>query len=210
VTTTAAATPEAATPEGQIPEVKARASLVVPAVAVVIAIGVVLRFVTKSDLWLDEALSVNIAHLPVSQIPSWLRHDGAPPLYYVLLHYWMAAFGTSDLAVRSLSGVASVASLPLAWYCGRRIGGRTTAWVAVLVLVSNPYAVVYATSSRMYAIEMFLVFAGILAVRRAFERPTLPRVALVALTAAALPFSTRQSTRARRGVNRSCRRRRSV
>jgi len=189
VTTTEATTPEAATPEVRMPEVSSRARIVTAAVVTTIAIGLALRFAIKSDLWLDEALSVNTAHLPVAQISSWLRHDGSPPLYYVLLHYWMSAFGTSDLAVRSLSGVFSVASLPLAWYCGKRIGGRATAWIAVLVLSANPYAVVYATTARMYSIEIFLVFAGILAVRRAFERPALDRVALLALLAAVLVYT---------------------
>ena len=33
-----------------------------------------------------------------------LRHDGAPPLYYALLHFWIDVFGLGNLAVRSLSG----------------------------------------------------------------------------------------------------------
>ena len=50
------------------------------------AFGLVFRFWTQSHLWLDEALSVNIARLPVGDIPEALRHDGHPPLYYWLLH----------------------------------------------------------------------------------------------------------------------------
>src|SRR3954469_24431478 len=92
--------------------------------ALVVVVGIVLRFVVRSQLWLDEALSVNIARLPIAQIPGALRHDGAPPLYYVLLHGWMALFGTGDTAVRALSGLCAVATLPLLYFAGRRIGGR--------------------------------------------------------------------------------------
>ncbi|MDQ6911086.1 MAG: hypothetical protein M3Z84_09955, partial [Actinomycetota bacterium] len=49
-------------------------------------LALALRFVALSHLWLDEALSVNIASLPLGDIPGALRHDGAPPLYYLLLH----------------------------------------------------------------------------------------------------------------------------
>lgn len=159
------------------------------AVAVVIALGIVFRFVIKSDLWLDEALAVNVAHLPVRDIAPWLRHDGAPPLYYYLLHGWIKVFGTSDLAVRSLSGVFGVAAIPLAWMCGKRTGGRTTAWITVVVLAANPYAIIYATSVRMYGMQIFLVFAGILLVRRAFDQPSFDRIAPIAVLSAILVYT---------------------
>ena len=57
-------------------------------------IGVGLRFVAPSPLWLDEALSVNIASLPVGEIPDALRQDGHPPAYYLILHHWMEVFFT--------------------------------------------------------------------------------------------------------------------
>jgi uncharacterized membrane protein len=161
----------------------------VAAIAIVVAIGIALRFAIRSDLWLDEALSVNIAHLPAGRIAPWLKHDGAPPLYYFLLHYWTALFGTSDVATRALSGVFSVAALPVAWCCARRAGGRALAWIALLVLVSSPYAITYATSARMYSLEMLLVFAGILAVRRVLDDPSWPRLALVAVVTALLVYT---------------------
>ena len=71
-------------------------------------------------MWLDEALTVNIAHAPLGQIPGLLRHDGAPPLYYFLLHFWMQAFGAGNLGARSLAGVIGVLNLPLAWVAGYR------------------------------------------------------------------------------------------
>ena len=77
----------------------------------------------RSPLWLDEALSVNIARLPVGDLLEALRHDGHPPLYYLLLHYWMEVVGEGDVAVRALSGIFAVASLPLAWVAGRRLAG---------------------------------------------------------------------------------------
>ncbi|HEY8216295.1 MAG TPA: glycosyltransferase family 39 protein [Acidimicrobiia bacterium] len=163
--------------------------LVIAAVVLVIGAGIVLRFLTTVDLWLDEALSVNIARLPLSDLRGALKHDGAPPLYYVLLHFWIDVFGTGDVAVRALSGVLSVATLPLAYLAGKRIGGRSVAWWSVLILAVSPYAVRYATETRMYALVMFLVLWGYLALRRALDAPTLPRLAVVALVTALLVYS---------------------
>ena len=60
----------------------------------VLVVALALRFWTSSDLWLDEALTVNIARLPLHEIPAFLRRDGSPPLYYFLLHFWISWFGT--------------------------------------------------------------------------------------------------------------------
>ena len=93
----------------RVPGLEGRArSVAVVGVVLVVAVGIVLRFDTRSALWLDEALTVNISSLPLHTIPGALRDDGAPPAYYVLLHFWMQVFGTSDLATRSLAGVIGV------------------------------------------------------------------------------------------------------
>ena len=156
---------------------------------VAVAAGVALRFWTSSALWLDEALTVNIARLPLHEIPSYLRRTGAPPLFYVLLHFWMEVFGTSDLAVRSLSGVLSVATLPIAWVAGRRIGGRPVAWVVLVVLATAPFAVFYATESRMYSLVMFLTACGLLALLRALEHPRPGNLVALGLSVAALLYT---------------------
>lgn len=155
-------------------------------VAAIVVGGVVLRFAAQSPLWLDEALSVNIAALPLGDMLEALRRDGHPPLYYLLLHGWIQLFGTGDLAVRSLSGVAAVAALPLAWQAGRRYGGRACALATLVLLASSPFAVRYATEARMYSLLVLLVLAGWLAVRRAREEPTAARLVVVAVVGALL------------------------
>lgn len=154
--------------------------------AVVVAAGVALRFWTTSALWLDEALSVNIASLPIERIDDALAHDGAPPLYYVLLHGWMAIFGATDMAVRSFSGVGSVAALPLMWLAGRRLCGREGGWVALAMMATSPFAMRYATETRMYTLVVVIVAAGFLALSSFFERPTTLRLAALMASSAAL------------------------
>jgi hypothetical protein len=159
------------------------------AVGVVLVAAVLLRFVVRSDLWLDEALTVNIAGLPLAEMPAALRRDGAPPLYYVLLHFWIAGFGEGDTAVRALSGVLWLATLPAMWLAGRRLGGRSAAWATLLVFATVPYTFRYASETRMYALVMFLVAWGYLALRRALGSPTLGRLAPVTVVTAALLYT---------------------
>jgi hypothetical protein len=157
---------------------------VVAACAIVIA-GVAGRFLASGGLWLDEALSVNIAKLPLGQLPGALVQDGSPPLYYLLLHYWMLLFGQGDFAVRALSGVISTVTLPFLWAAGKRAGGRPTAWAALVLGASSPWAIYYGTDTRMYSLMALEAILWYLAVHRALELPSRRRlIALGAVTAA--------------------------
>ncbi|HJV09504.1 MAG TPA: glycosyltransferase family 39 protein, partial [Acidimicrobiales bacterium] len=110
-----------------------------------------------------------------------------PPLFYVLLHGWMQVFGDGDLAVRFLPGLFAVAALPLTWVAGRRLGGKTVAWSAVMLVAASPFAVRYATEARMYSLVVLLVLIGYLAVTELLERPGSRRaVAGVGVVTAAL------------------------
>ena len=46
-------------------------------VGLILVFSLVLRLWTTSDLWLDEALTVNISRLPLSQLHEALKQDGA-------------------------------------------------------------------------------------------------------------------------------------
>jgi len=164
---------------------------------VIVALGISIgaRFATSSPLWLDEALSANIASLPLNGIASALRADGHPPLYYFLLHIWTMAFGSGDLAVRSLSGVLSLVAVVPAWFVGRRVGGRRLALAIVVVLLLNPFVFHYGSETRMYALVMALVWVGMLALLRLYESPNAARAAAVALVASGM---TRFSSTCRR------------
>ena len=157
--------------------------------AVVVIVGVALRFWAPTPLWLDETLSVNISRLPLTQIPRALAHDGAPPLYYALLHGWMAVFGRSDMAVRALSGLISVVSLPLFWIAGHRLGGKVVAWVTFFLAVSSPFAINYATSARMYSLMILCTLLGYLALSRAMDDPRPGRLAAVSAVTAAMLYT---------------------
>ena len=155
-------------------------------VALVLAGGLLLRFLATSPLWLDEALSVNIARLPFGDLAGALRHDGAPPLYYVVLKGWMELAGTSDFAVRALSGLFALAALPLIWMAAKRIAGNEAAWTAAVLLGSSPFALRYATEARMYSMVIVLTAAGVVLLNAFLDRPTTPRLAGLIVVSGAL------------------------
>lgn len=155
--------------------------------AAVAILAVVARIWISSPMWLDEALTVNIAADPIGQIPGALRHDGHPPLYYVVLHGWMSVFGTSDHAIRALAAVFGLLTVPAAFLVGRRVGGRTVAWTTAVVVAVSPFAVRYSTENRMYSLIMLLVLVGWLCADSALRKPRpVPLIGLALCTSALL------------------------
>lgn len=148
------------------------------------AAGVVLRFVTASPLWLDEALSVHIADsdTPLSEA---LRRDGHPGLYYLLLRGWIDLFGSSEASVRAMSGVFSLVAVPFVVATARRHGDRLAAAAAVLAIAS-PYLMRYGSEARMYSMLVALAAFGWWALERAIERPAAARLATVAAATGAV------------------------
>src|SRR5205085_4081636 len=101
----------------------------------------------------------------------------------------MRVFGTGDFAVRSLSSVCSVASLPLASMAGRRVGGRSAAVGTLVLLAASPFGIRDAPEARMYALVGLLVLAGFLALSKALQGPTAGRLVAIGLVPAALLLS---------------------
>ncbi len=108
--------------------------------AVLLAISLLLRLEGMAvSLWLDEGISIGIASHPVGDIPGLLVQDGSPPLYYLLLHGWMNLFGDGPVAVRSLSLVAALAVVPVAFWAGRSLFGSRAGWIGAALAATSPY-----------------------------------------------------------------------
>jgi 4-amino-4-deoxy-L-arabinose transferase-like glycosyltransferase len=106
--------------------------------------------------WMDEALAVGIASHPLSAIPEVLRHDGSPPLYYVLLHVWMRAFGNSESATHWMSLLFGLLTIPVGMWAGWSLFGRRVGIIAAVLFASNAFITVYGQETRMYSLMVLL------------------------------------------------------
>lgn len=106
--------------------------------------------------WVDEGLSVGIASHHLSHIPALLREDGSPPLYYVLLHFWMALRGKGEVATHEFSLIFALLMIPVAYWAGASLFNRRTGVVTALLAALLPYLTTYAQETRMYALLALL------------------------------------------------------
>lgn len=183
--------------------------------AVVLAFAAWLRLVDIGgpSLWMDEIWSIEIsmgrgsAHalLPIGAIqqnqieltnladaaPWWKIWTSMidvthPPLYHVVLRWWMDFWGTGPVAARSLSAVFSLIALGIFLDICRLLHGSVAALLAAALMGLSIAQLDFAQEARSYPMLMFLCLAAADALLRIERRGTSwLRLALLAFALAA-------------------------
>lgn len=161
--------------------------------AALLLLAAVLRFATldHQSLWYDEAVTaVRVLHPSLSATMSAVdRYENTPPLYYLLEWLWTRPLGTGMFALRSLSALAGVGTVAVAWAIGRELGSRRAAVILAAIIATNPLFVWYSQEARSYELFVLAAAVALLYFLRAREAPTGRNLALWAL-AGALSLAT--------------------
>jgi 4-amino-4-deoxy-L-arabinose transferase-like glycosyltransferase len=120
------------------------------------------------QFWMDEALTVGISSHSLSAIPGVLRHDGSPPLYYLLLHIWMSVFGASESATHAMSLLFALLTIPIGMWAGWSLFGRRAGYMAATLFAFNAFLTNYSQETRMYSLMGLLGLLATTAFLHAF------------------------------------------
>jgi len=102
--------------------------------------------------------------------------ESAPPLYYALAWLWTQVTGTGEAGLRSLSALAGVATVPVAYLLGAELRRRAGIVAAALVAV-NPMLLWYSQEARAYSLFVLLAaLAALYFVRARSAQGDVPRV----------------------------------
>ena len=124
---------------------------------VFLALGLRLYRLDNQSLWYDEGFSVYLAGMGLEQITARTAADIQPPLYYYLLHGWILLFGDSEWALRALSVLFGVLTVPLLYGVARLLfRSRAAGLLAALLIAVSPLHVWYGQEARMYTLLTFL------------------------------------------------------
>jgi uncharacterized membrane protein len=114
----------------------------------------------RASIWFDEAFSSYISQFSFAQIAHYTALDVHPPLYYWVLKLWEMLFGTSALALRSLSIFFGGATIVVAYAFARRQFGRLVAAVTLLFLTLSPMFIRYSDEGRMYTLAALIALGA--------------------------------------------------
>lgn len=121
------------------------------------------------SLWYDEAFTAYLAHFDLAQITARTAADIQPPLYYYLLHFGIALAGDSEFALRFLSLVFGVLTIPLMFVTARRLFNSNTGIIGSLLATLAPLYVWYSQEARMYTMITFLLLLSSYALLKEIE-----------------------------------------
>ena len=95
--------------------------------------------------------------------------ESAPPLYYALAWPWTQVVGNGEWGLRSLSAVAGVATIPVAYLVGRELRGARAGVIAAALVAVNPMLLWYSQEGRAYALLGFFCALSLLYCVRAMQ-----------------------------------------
>ena len=112
------------------------------------------------SLWGDEAFSAILSMKSIPEIIKIISRDTSPPLYNITEHIWFQIFGTSEVAIRSLSFLYYLTAVFFVYKIGAHLWNRKTGVLAALLTSLNPFFFIYAFEGRMYSILAATVAAS--------------------------------------------------
>ena len=129
--------------------------------AVILIAGIVFRLLyLHTDIWYDEACSWFTAKqsFPMGIMDNLLHLDlQHTPLYFFLLHLWIKLFGDSEVAMRTLSLLFGIGTLPLVYIATKKITNNKIALFSLAISAVSPLLVLFSAEVRMYPMVVFLV-----------------------------------------------------
>ncbi len=157
--------------------------------AAVLGLGalIILAGLGRSSLFIDETFSWNASSHGIAGIKDAVQQaEVTPPLYYVILHVWIALTGAdSELALRLPSAFAGIALIGAVSWLGTLVAGRQAGVLAGLLAALSPLALQYAQEVRAYVFVMLAVTIAAAATIRLTQEPAQRRWLALAVGAAA-------------------------
>ena len=162
----------------------------IAATSVVVLVAVWLRWsgLSSQSMWADEGFTTWFSQFSPGTQWHLLSWDTQGPIYYDLLHYWVALWGYSEASYRALSALFSVLSLGVFYLIARKLWpDRFFVTLSLALFSFSFFEVWYAKEARTYALLALLVLTSVYCAQLYLSRQSPLRLfALAAALAAAL------------------------
>jgi 4-amino-4-deoxy-L-arabinose transferase-like glycosyltransferase len=144
--------------------------------------------ISAQPVWLDEAISIGLARMNLSDFFTAItKNDTAMFLYNFLLRIPLV-FGHSEFAVRSLSVLFGVAAVPSFYLVSRRLFDDRTTALASILLAINSLFIEYAQEAKSYTLATLIVMWSWYTLLDLIDEPGWARALSYSLVTATLAY----------------------
>lgn len=134
--------------------------------------GIRALLLATKGMGLDETVNVWLAGHSLAEMLPWIaRVNQQPPLYYFLLHFWLALKGDAPYYARILSVFFGAGTLPFIYLIGKRLGGAMVGLAAAVLLAVSPFHIFFAQETSMFTLLTFNAAIALYALARLVTDP---------------------------------------
>jgi mannosyltransferase len=136
------------------------AAIEIRILAAILVLGAALRLATLDlqSYTHEEAVTASrVLHSGLGDTLSAIPDsESTPPLYYLLAWIWSVPFGVGEVALRSLSALIGIATIPIAFLAGRAICTPKVGLAVAGIVATSPMLIWYSQDARAYALLVLL------------------------------------------------------
>jgi mannosyltransferase len=111
--------------------------------------------ITKSDIGGDECFSLFISQYSITEIIHILKTGDNPPLWEIILHFWVRLFNNSIQTIRVLPLFFNVITIIPIYLIGKKTSGSKSAVLASLLFIFSSFSLFIAQEARIYSLVGF-------------------------------------------------------
>ena len=123
---------------------------------IVLALLLRIYHLSYKSISIDESIGFFYVVESLKRVIIFTINDVHPPFFYIVHHFWIKIFGTSEVAIRSISVLFGILSIYGLYRLGALIFNRKIGLIAAFLLTISPWHIWLSQTARSNSMFLFL------------------------------------------------------
>ena len=132
-----------------------------------------IQYLINHTLWLDETfIAINIIRSSYAELlhPLKYHNQSAPFVFLIITKFFTKTFGLSEFAFRLLPFICGVATLPIAYFLGKKFLDKKALGFFIIIFSFSRFATYNTAEAKQYSLELVISMLIILLAYNIYEK----------------------------------------